>query len=69
MISPGKLAKGLSTAAILTMPIKGLKATKYGTHILEEGGKRLIAERVHPEWFSGISPELQREANAFLRFG
>lgn len=69
MISPGKLAKGLSTAAILTMPIKGLKATKYGTHILEEGGKRLIAERTHPEWFSGISPELRREADAFLKFG
>jgi hypothetical protein len=42
----------------LTTPIRGLSKTKFGTHIVEEGGKRLIAERVHPEWFSGISPEL-----------
>jgi len=59
MFSPGKAVKGgLTTAALLTTPIRGLSKTKFGTHIVEEGGKKLIAERVHPEWFSGISPEL-----------
>lgn len=68
--SPGKVIKGgLTTAAILTAPIRGLSKTKFGTHIVEEGGKKLIAERVHPEWFSGISPELQKEAETFLKEG